>query len=244
MKKEIFLSIIIPAYYEEKRIEKAINTIEQYLSGAGLNAEIIVVVDEKDEKTTSILNLLKVKFDNIQIMVNPYQKGKGSNIKYGVQNSNGRLIFFTDTDLSTPITEIDKFIEALNNKCDIAIASRFTRNAEITVAQPMIRKFSGRIFRIMRKLLGLVTFIEDTQCGFKGFKKETALDIFSDQNIAGFTFDVEILHIARKRGYKIEEIPVRWEDDKNTKVKLYSAGINMFLDLFKIKLKDILGHYK
>lgn len=242
MQKEL-ITLVIPAYFEEKRIEKSIDKINSYFKKNNIDSEIIIVLDKNDAIALEILLKIQKNIKNIKIEINNGKKGKGNSIKTGILKSSGSLIFFTDADLSTPIEEITKFINVLNKGCEVAIASRYTNNSKIAVAQNKKRKLSGYLFRKLRKLLGLVKYIEDTQCGFKGFSRKAAFDLFQNQNISGFVFDVEILHLADKKGYRIKEIPVIWSDDKDSKLRLFSSCLFMFIDLLKIKAKELSGKY-
>lgn len=202
------VSIVIPAYNEEKRLSSTLNKISEFLkSNQELKAEIIVVNDGSTDNTADLVkNFKELK---IKLLNNEKNMGKGYCVKRGVLEANNDIILFTDADLSTPIEFLNQFLKHHEMGFDIVIASRAVKGAEKKIKQPIWRDLMGKFFNILvRIILGLN--IKDTQCGFKSFKKEAAKIIFSKQTIFDFGFDPEILFIANMKNYKIKEHPVEW----------------------------------
>lgn len=230
------ISIVIPTYKEKDRLPETIDKIEKYCAFKKYNFEIIIIVEKSDFETKSVALNLSSRHWNISVIDNSNNKGKGGSVKSGVFTSKGDYIFFSDADLSTPIEEIEKLIIELNKGCDIVVGSRYLPESKILKPQPLFRRISGFVFRILRRII-LVRKIKDTQCGFKGFKKDVALNLFSKLSITGFAFDVEILHIAEKIGYIVKEVPVIWQNNLNSKVLPIKTSFEMLIDILKIKLK-------
>lgn len=228
------ISIVIPAYREKDRLPGTLIRIEEYIASRNYGSEIIIVVEKKDIETKMAAMDFNNKYDNIIIIENSDSKGKGRSVKSGVLNSKGDYVFFLDADLSTPIEEIDKFIKFLDEGYDIVIGSRFLKESKILELQSLFRRIAGFIFRVLRRII-LIKNIKDTQCGFKGFKKDVALNLFSKLNITGFAFDVEILHKASKVGYSIKEVPVVWRNDPHSKVLPVRSSLEMLIDIFRIR---------
>lgn len=234
------ISVIIPAHNEEKRIEQTLKKIISYLKNHFDKYEIIVVDDFSRDNTNKIVS--KYKKNNVRILRNQKNMGKGYSVKRGIENARYSLVLFSDSDLATPIEEIEKFIPHLK-EYDVLIASRNLKGSNIKIRQPFDRIFLGRIFRFFINLMLLKGF-SDTQCGFKLFKTKAAKKIFSLQTLNGFSFDVEILLIAKKLGYKIKEIPVVWINKEGSTVKPLKDSFKMFFDLIKIRYNSLRGKYE
>lgn len=241
--KECFLSIIIPAYNEEKRLLPTLVKICVYLSNQGFPYEIIVVDDGSTDNTLQMVRNFACLDKHVIVLANEQNSGKGYSVKKGMLSAKGEYIFFTDADLSTPIEEIEKCLPYLANGYDVVIGSRSMPESDITVHQPWYREKMGKIFNFMVNM-ALVKGIIDTQCGFKGFKKEVVKTVFNRCCIDGFSFDVEALYLSRKFNFKIKEIPIRWENSALSKVNPIRHSLQMFRDLFKIKIKDFKGYYR
>jgi len=234
----IFLSIVIPTYNEEKRIGLTLQKIQEYLEKQDYNYEIIVVDDGSKDNTWELLKETAQQNEEIYIMRNGENKGKGYSVKKGVLQSHGEYILFSDADLSTPIEEAEKLLSSLlARECDIAIGSRGLSDSDIQIPQPWYRRTMGRIFNLLVQII-VMRGIKDTQCGFKCFRRRVVYEIFPKQRINGFSFDVEILYIARKYHYRIKEIPVRWFNSPFSHVHPIRSSLEMFLDLIKIKIND------
>ena len=235
----MMLSIVIPAYNEEPRLKKNIEKVISYLNTKPWSSEIIVVDDGSTDKTSEVIS--EFKNSQIRFLKNEGNRGKGYSIKRGVLEARGDLILCTDADLSTPVEELDKFLEYRDY--DILIGSRALKNSKIIIPQPLYREYAGKFFNLLVQIT-VMHGIKDTQCGFKLFKKPAAQKIFKQQTIRGFGFDVEILYIGKKLGYKIKEIPVNWSNNRDTKVKFLKHSFEMLIDLFRIRLNEFLGIYK
>lgn len=233
------ISIVFPAYNEAKRIESTIVKVNSFLKKHFKEYEIIVVDDCSSDNTSTIVS----RFDHVRVLCNKKNMGKGYSVKKGIMNAKYSLVLFSDSDLATPIEELEKFLKYIDDGYDIVIASRNLKGSDIKVKQPFYRQLMGKTFPFFVNLIAVGGF-KDTQCGFKLFKTPAAKRIFSLQKLNGFSFDVEILFIAKKLGYKIKEAPVVWIDKAGSKVSPLKHSIKMFLDLFRIRLNSVFGRYR
>jgi dolichyl-phosphate beta-glucosyltransferase len=235
------LSIIIPSYNEESRLPATLEKIAAYIAGSGLETEILVVDDGSDDRTSAVAEILSGKIPLLRVLYNGVNRGKGFSVRHGMLAARGRAVLFTDADLSAPIEEADKLLEALATH-DIAIGSRAIDRSLISVRQSLFREFSGIVFnKVVRTILRL-PFV-DTQCGFKAFRRERCSIIFEQQRIERFGFDPELLYLARHHGLRSVEIPVRWAHSPATKVNMLRDSIRMFLDVFAIRWNAFAGRY-
>lgn len=233
-----FLSIIIPAYNEENRIIHSLNKLDKFIIENNLNCEIILIDDGSTDKTNQIVrgffsnhNLNNYCFSLIENKIN---KGKGFSVRKGLEKASGQFVLFTDADFSTPIEESKKMIDILKNGYDIVIGSRALKDSKLLKKQNIIRIYMGKFFNfIVRKITRLE--FKDTQCGFKIFTKEAKKLLLPYLRIDDFSFDVEILYIAKKLNLKIKEIPISWINSPDSKVKIFSDSIKMFLNLVNIR---------
>lgn len=235
MNKTAFLSIVIPTYNEAKVVEQSISTISSFFEERGIYYEIIISDDGSSDLTCDTVEMLKAENNNLSLLCNSH-KGKGGAVREGVLSASGKYIFFLDADLSTPINEITKALKQLEDGFDIVIGSRALSDSKIKVHQPFWRERLGRIFNWIIQLF-FVKGIKDTQCGFKGFSNKVAKDLFLHQKISGFSFDVEILCLARKKGYSIKELPVVWINSLSTKVSVLKELKRVIFDLIIIKIR-------
>lgn len=237
---EIFLSIIIPVYNEQNRISNTIKKTIDYFSKKNFNFEIIIVNDGSTDNTISVVkrNIKELKNnlknDKISILNNKINKGKGFSVRRGAIASKGQFVLFTDADLSTPIEEFEKLSSCLKNGYNIAIGSRGLKDSKIIIRQNKIRESMGKFFNILVRIITNLNY-KDTQCGFKCFDRKSINLISPHLKINGFSFDVEILYLAKKLGLKVSEIPIKWINNSNSKVSTIRSPINMFIDLLKIK---------
>ncbi|MDI6591389.1 MAG: glycosyltransferase family 2 protein [Patescibacteria group bacterium] len=242
MSNEIYLSVVIPAYNEEKRLPKTLKEIDNYLRTKDYQSEIIVVSDGSTDRTVEVTKNLMAEIKNLKILDFKQNRGKGFGVRQGMLKAEGEYRLFTDADNSTPIDQVEKMWPWFEKGFDIVIGSRDIKGAVLDPPQPFFRRFLGKAFGFLTNILLGTWGIADTQCGFKGFTKKAAKDIFQRCKINRFAFDPEILIIAKKLGYKIKEIPVYWRNDPHSKVKFKSI-IKMGMDLFKIRWNLIKGIY-
>jgi len=233
------ISIIIPAYNEEKRLPATLQMVKAYLDSSRWDfAEIVVVNDGSRDRTADV-----ARAAGARVLENPGNRGKGYTVRHGMLEAKGDWILFSDADLSAPIDDLERLWSGMEqSKAQVAIGSRALDRSLIGVRQPVFREFSGRFFNIVMRLITGLPF-RDTQCGFKLFSSSVARDIFSRQQLDGFGFDVEVVFIAQKLGYRVVEVPVRWNDVAGTKVSLWS-GIKGFLDPLKVRWNGIQGKYR
>ncbi len=236
------LSVIIPAYNEEKRLPKTLQSIYEYLKQQGYEYEIIVVSDGSKDKTAQVVEELKLQITNLKLIDRKKNRGKGYTVKEGMLNAQGDYRLFMDADNSTTIDQVEKMWPWFEKGYDIVIGSRDVKGAILDPPQPFYRRLVGEFFKYVRMIICDLWHLKDTQCGFKCFKKEVVETIFPKLRIERFAFDVEILLLAKMHGFKIKEIPVLWRNDPESKVKLKSA-IKMGLDLFKIRWYQLKGYY-
>lgn len=244
MKTEsVYLSLIIPAFNEARRIGKGLENILDFLRAQNYLAEVIIVDDGSRDRTGEIVQERYGTNAGIIVHKQPRNLGKGEAVKHGMLRARGEYLFFSDADLSVPIEMLSSFLSRLQKEADIAIGTRQGAGAFIEVHQPLHRELMGKTYtRLSNWILGLN--ISDFTCGFKGFRREAAKDLFSRQRLKRWSFDPEILYLARLKGYEILEIPVHWRNDERTKVKLWRDIVNSFLGLIQIRLYDLWGKYQ
>jgi dolichyl-phosphate beta-glucosyltransferase len=228
------ISIIIAAYNEENRIAPSLSRISKYCFTSQLDSEIIVVDDGSGDRTVEVVNELR-DIPNLRVISYRPNMGKGYALRKGVLLSKGDIILLTDADLSTPIEELSKLLPLIfAEKNDIAIGSRSLTQSQIIKKQVFWRQGMGKIFNKIVKLLVINDF-KDTQCGFKLFSRDAATCLFKEARINRFAYDVEILALAKRRGYRISEVPVRWINSPESKVKPLRDSAQMFFDLLRIR---------
>lgn len=237
------LSIVIPAYNEGQRLPKTLDSMFAYLQSRSYRAEIIVVDDGSSDRTSEIVSAARQKYPELRLLANPGNRGKGFSVRHGMLEARGEIALFSDADLSTPIEEADKLIAAIVERgYDAAIGSRAVNRNLIEVHQPAIREQAGIFFNHMARWIMGIEF-SDTQCGFKAFRRQRTRIIFEQQRIERFGFDAEILFLAKRRGLRVAEVPVRWSHDAATKVNVAADGIRMFLELLLIRWNAMRGSY-
>lgn len=238
------LSIVVPAYNEQARLPATLERIDQYLAQRGFeDAEIIVVDDGSTDCTAELAARFAAGRPSVVVLRNERNMGKGYSVRRGMLAARCEWVLFTDADLSAPIEELERLERAVEaNRADGAIGSRALDRSLIEVHQSWFREQAGRLFNLAVRLFAWLPY-RDTQCGFKLFSRQAAQAIFSRQRISGFGFDVEVLFVARKLGYRILEVPVRWRHSEGTKVHLLRDAVRMFLDLLRIRWYELRSYY-
>jgi dolichyl-phosphate beta-glucosyltransferase len=227
------VSIVVPAFNEERRIERTITMIAEYMNGRHEPHDIIVSDDGSVDATGEIVNTLQRTHPSIQLVRGPRNEGKGSAVRRGVATSTGDLILVTDADLATPIEEFESLLAPINAGADIAIGSRGMRGSRLVLRQPIYREMMGRLFNVFVQL-AILPGVFDTQCGFKLFRGSVARRLFAHAKIDGFAFDVEVLGLAAQAAYRLVEVPVRWSHVNHSKVSLGRDSLSMFRDMVRI----------
>jgi len=229
-------TIVIAAYNEEERLPESLGKIQVYLAARDLKAEIVVVDDGSTDNTAAVVRNLALSMHGLRLISYPRNRGKGYALRKGVQSSRGRLVLVTDADLSTPIEELETLKQHISPQShQIAIGSRALPSSDVVKAQSPWRKGMGRLFNQMVRLLVIADF-QDTQCGFKLFSGEVARRLFDEARIDRFAYDVEILALARRNGYRIAEVPITWENCADSKVNPLLDSLQMLADLVKIRM--------
>lgn len=241
--RELYLSLVIPAYNEEVRIGKSLDHILTFLRSQPYSYEIIVVDDGSRDRTIEIVKERLGQNPEIKIHLQASNLGKGEAVKQGMLLARGKYLFFSDADLSVPVETLPVFLAHLENHCDVAIGSRQKSGATIEVHQPFYREWMGKIYtKLSNWILGLPA--SDFTCGFKGFRREAARELFSRQRLRRWSFDSEILYLARLKGCRVLEIPVAWWNDQASKVRLWKDVVTSFGGLIQIRLNHLRGGYR
>ncbi len=235
-------SIVIPAYNEGARLGATLEKVLAYVHARGWDAEVIVVNDGSHDNTAEIVKTFSAIDPSVRLVENPGNRGKGYSVRNGMLNACGRIVLFSDADLSSPIEEAPKLLQVLEEGADIAIGSRWLRAETQTRRQPLHRQVFGRIFNLMlRVTLGLK--FKDTQCGFKAFRQPAVQTIFPLQKIERWGFDPEILFLARKFKFKVQEVSVAWGHSGGTRIHPLVDGSRMFMEMLRIRWYDLTGKY-
>ncbi len=235
------LSIVIPSFNEELRLPVTLAQVSAYIRASKRETEVIVVDDGSTDRTADVANSFRGEIQRLRVVANKKNRGKGYSVRHGMLEARGRVVLFTDADLSAPIDETDKLLAALADH-DVAIGSRALNRSLISVRQSVFRESAGIIFNFIVRAILRLPFV-DTQCGFKAFRRERCRVIFQQQRIERFGFDPELLYLARHHGLSAVEIPVRWAHSPATKVSMWRDSIQMFLDVFIIRWNALTGRY-
>lgn len=228
-----WLSVVIPAYDEERRIAPTLLSAVLWLRDFSAPFELIVVDDGSRDATARVVSELAAMHPEISLLRLPEHRGKGAAVRAGMLRTEGAWALFEDADGATPIVELDRLLEAAANGADVVIGSRAVVDPEVVVERRTRRHVVGRVFAWLVNRLA-VEDVRDTQCGFKLFRRDAVRSIFSQQRLERFGFDVELLFLARRLGLKIEEVAVNWNDVSGSKVSLL-AGLDGFLDLLRVR---------
>lgn len=237
---DTFLSIIIPAYNEEKRLPKTLQQLFDFLKKQSYTFEVLVVENGSQDQTYNIAQRSTEKYPQLQVL-RVEQAGKGRAVQRGMLEARGDYRFMCDADFSMPVEQINRFLPPSLEDFDIAIASREAPGA-VRYNEPQYRHIVGRIFNTLIRLLA-VPELHDTQCGFKCFRAHAAEELFSRQTVMGWSFDVEILFVAGLLGFQIEELPIPWYHNPESKISVLTDSFQMALDIFSIRLKSMRGAY-
>lgn len=243
--KDINYSIVIPAYNEGARLGATLEKVLGYVRQQGWDAkvEVIVVNDGSRDNTAELVRGFAEKNSALRLVENPGNRGKGYAVRNGMLNARGKVVVFSDADLSSPIEEMPKLLAALASGADIAIGSRWLRAELQTRRQSLHRQLFGRIFNLLLRItLGLQ--FKDTQCGFKAFTRRAAQTVFPLQRIERWGFDPEILFLARKFGFRVEEVPVLWGHSGDTRIHPLLDGARMFQEMLRVRWYDLTGKYE
>jgi glycosyltransferase involved in cell wall biosynthesis len=236
------LSIVIPAYNESARIELTLDRVMACVAKQGWDAEVLVVDDGSTDATPEIVQAWMERHPGLHLIQNEGNRGKGYSVRNGLLQAEGEVVMFTDADLSAPMEEAELLLAAIRDGADVAIGSRWMDKTRQTIHQPLYRKFFGRCFNwVTRVVMGLP--FKDTQCGFKAFKRPVAQVIFRLQRIERWGFDPEILFIARKLGYNIREVPVTWGHDERSRMSYLRDGMKMLEEMATIRANSLAGRY-
>ncbi len=247
-----FLSVVIPAYNEAARLPASLHRVLDYMQGCDYTYEVLVVDDGSTDRTADLVEEMTAMHPHLHLVRNPH-RGKGYAVRTGMLQAGGRFVLYSDADFSAPIEEVEKLLPFLEGTYDIAIGSREGAGAA-RYGEPGYRHLMGRVFNAFVRLMALPQF-NDTQCGFKAFSRESAQTLFRNLHLYGDNagdvkgamvtgFDVEVLYLGLKWGYKIKEVPVQWYYAEGTKVNPIKDTFRMFKDILKVRSNDLRGLYR
>lgn len=230
------LSLVIPAYNEERRLPVSLQDVKSFFGKMGASLEVIVIVEPSRDRTLEMAREITRDDSRFEIVDNEVHRGKGYAVKSGMLRARGDIVFFMDADLSTPLSEVIKFLAhfASHPETDVVIGSRADAQSQVLRRQSWFRQSLGRGFNRFVQVFG-VRGIKDTQCGFKAFRARACREIFSRMTIDGFAFDVEALLLAQNLGFKIDVLPVRWINSTDSKVRILIDPLKMLWDLLRIR---------
>jgi dolichyl-phosphate beta-glucosyltransferase len=235
------ISIVVPAYNEAARIATTLASMRTHLERRGVAYEIIVVADGNDG-TREIVADLAARDTRLAVLGEAGRGGKGRGVRLGFARARGSVVGFVDADDKTPIEELDKLLPWLDQGYDIVIGSRGQADSRIEVSQPWYRRLGSRAFALLMHVATGLWDLRDTQCGFKFFRAQAARSLFSRQCIDGYMFDVEVLYLAARSGYRVKEVGVRWRDDGDSRLDLLSGNWRNLRDVLGIRLRRYPAH--
>ncbi len=234
------LSLVIPAYNEQARLPYTLTEIERFVRSEQVDCEVIVVDNGSADTTSVVVQQASATFPRLRL-IRTDRRGKGLAVRAGVLASSGEVVIFADADLSWPVEDLVRFLELVSPAWPVVIGSREGRGSR-RIGEPSYRHLMGRVFNRVVQTLA-VPGIEDSQCGFKAFSAEAARAIFGRQRIEGFGFDVEVLFLARRLGYRIRVVPLRWEHKQNSRVAPLRDTLRMLSDVARVRLYAWRGAY-
>jgi dolichyl-phosphate beta-glucosyltransferase len=238
--RSLDLSVVIPAYNEKDRIVPTVGAFAAHLATSGLAWELIVSDDGSRDATRDLIALLG--HANVRVLEAGANAGKGAAVRRGLAAARGRMVLFADADNATPAHELDRLIERIEAGADVAVASRSADGATVSNRSLLRRTFTAGLRWVVR--LGLGVGVRDTQCGFKLFTAEAANRIAAAQTVEGFSFDLEVLHLAQRFGYTVAEVPVSWYDAPGSKVEPRKEIVRFLSSIARIRLNGIRGLYR
>ncbi len=237
------LSLIVPVYNESRRVRGPLQEMGAFLSAQPYSSELVLVDDGSEDGTATLIGEIAPALPvPLRLLRYERNRGKGYALKVGFAAARGEYLLFSDVDLSTPLSEIPRFLDSLARGNDLAIGSRKLHGSQIVVHQVWFRESLGKVFTwIVRQT---VADVSDVTCGFKIFRREVGKRLFERARIDDWSFDAEILLIARRLGYRLEEIPVHWEDREGSKVHILRDAVNALIGIARIRLNDLAGRYQ
>ncbi|HEY0868208.1 MAG TPA: dolichyl-phosphate beta-glucosyltransferase [Fimbriimonas sp.] len=231
-----YLSVVVPAYNEEERLPRTLARLHEYYIAQDYAFDVTIVSDGSKDATGAVVRAFARDHPHFSLLEHHPNRGKGYAVRQGVLAAKGEVVLFCDADLATPQEETEKLLPRIREGADVAIGSRPLRESKLEIRQPWYREMLGRGFNKAVQMLA-VRGIDDTQCGFKMFRREAAREIFRRCALDGFSFDIEALMIARDLGYRIDEVPIRWRHQEGSKVSVLRDGAKMLRDLLKLRLR-------
>jgi glycosyltransferase involved in cell wall biosynthesis len=234
------LSLIIPAYNEQARLPYTLAEIERFVCAERLDCEVIVVDNGSRDATSAVVTHASTSFSRLRLLRTD-RRGKGCAVRAGMLAGRGQVLLFADADLSWSGEDLPRFVSLIDHDSPIVIGSREGQGAR-RVGEPVYRHLMGRVFNHVVQALA-VPGVEDSQCGFKAFRADAAHAIFSRQRINGFGFDVEVLYLARRLGYQVRIVPLRWEHKQNSRVAPVRDTLLMLSDVLRVRLNAWRGAY-
>lgn len=235
-----FLSLIIPAYNEESRLPQTLTQVFDFIQTQPFESEVLVVENGSQDRTLQVAQEFAASHGHCQV-IHETERGKGRAVKRGMLEARGKFRFMCDADLSMPVGEIPRFLPPQLVDYDLAIASREAPGA-VRYHEPRYRHLGGRVINLMIRLLALPD-LQDTQCGFKCLRDTVAEDLFGSLSLTGWSFDIELLYLARFRGYRIVEVPIPWYFNVDSKINPLKDPLKMGLDILKVRWNARRGLY-
>jgi len=231
-----YLSLVIPSFNEARRLPASLEKLGEFCSAFTFPFEVLVVVEKSNDGTLELASQIISKQANFHLIDNRVQRGKGYAVRSGMLRARGEYVFYMDTDLSVPLEEIPVFLDFFekNPGIDLIVGNRQHPESDIIKRQNWLRQKMGQTFNLILRRVSTVK-IRDTQCGFKAFRMHAARAIFSRQQLDGFAFDVEVLLLAENLGFKTVDLPVRWINSPETKVKIVRDSLRMLIDVVRIR---------
>lgn len=230
------LTLVIPAFREERRLPSALERLAEFCAALGESVEVLIVVEQGSDRTLEIAREFAARHPQFEAIDNGAQRGKGHAVRSGMLRARGGVIIYMDADLSVPLAEVPRFLThfAAHPKIEVLVGNRQHAQSRITRAQSWLRRTMGQTFnRILRA--AAVAPLRDTQCGFKAFRREASQAIFSRQKLDGFAFDVEVLLLAERLGLRVADLPVEWINSPESKVQLVRDSLRMLRDALRVR---------